>query len=138
MKENTMTDLSNLDVTAKAADGATYTVLHPADDTELMGGDNKPMTIHLLGADSPAFKKAVQQIINATGTRKKLSADEQERNAVNALVKATVGWSDNWVWDGKPFLYSVENCRKLYTQRAWIRSQVDEFIAERSNFFTEA
>ncbi|MBM2293743.1 hypothetical protein JQX09_17580 [Sulfitobacter pseudonitzschiae] len=131
-------DLNQLDMAEYAAAGAVLEVRHPATDEILMGDDKKPMTITLLGADSPAFKRAVQDIQAANQKRKNVSPAEQERNTVNALARATVGWSDNWTWDGQPFPYSPENCRRLYSERPWTRTQVDEFIADRANFFVKA
>lgn len=131
-------DLKDLDLGVKAEQGATMEVRHPITDEILMGADGNPLTIHLLGADGPTFKKAVFDIQQAASTRKKLTPSEQERNNVNALARATVGWSDNWLWDETPFHYSPENCRKLYTERPWVRVQVDEFIADRARFFGKA
>jgi|TARA_R110000737_G_scaffold37690_2_gene57487 hypothetical protein len=132
-------DLSKLNLAVMAEAGTTMEVRHPVTD-ELLADDanGKPMTITLLGADSPTFKRAVSDIAQASQGRKKVSAAEIERNTVNALARATLGWSDNWTWDGKPFPYTDENCRKLYAERPWLRTQVDEFIADRSRFFGKA
>ena len=128
-------DFKDLDVAAHAEEGAVLELRHPYTDEVLMGdSDGKPMTITLLGADSPTFKRAVTDIQQASSKRKRHTPAEQERNVVNALARATVGWSDNFEWDGEPFPFTAENCRRLYTERAWVRSQVDEFMADRSNF----
>tara|TARA_R110000744_G_scaffold117753_1_gene220170 strand:+ start:1240 stop:1641 length:402 start_codon:yes stop_codon:yes gene_type:complete len=132
-------DLSKLNLAVMAEAGTTMEVRHPVTDELLTDDANgKPMTITLLGADSPTFKRAVSDIAQASQGRKKVSAAEIERNTVNALARATLGWSDNWTWDGKPFPYTDENCRKLYAERPWLRTQVDEFIADRSRFFGKA
>ena len=132
-------DLSKLDLGKMAETGTELQVRHPVTD-EVLTDDVKgePMTIMVLGADSPTFKRAVSDIAQASQGRKKVSAAEIERNTVNALARATLGWSGNWTWDGKPFPYSDENCRKLYAERPWLRTQVDEFIADRSRFFKKA
>jgi len=131
-------DLDILDLSAQAEQGATMELRHPVSDETLMGADGKPLTLTVLGADSPTFKRAVNDIQQATQGRKRMSPAEQERNTVNALARATTGWSKNWTWGGKPFEYSEVNCRKLYAERAWVRTQVDEFIADRSRFFEKA
>lgn len=132
------TDLDNLDVSADAEKGATLEIRHPVTDEVLRDDAGNPLTITLMGADSRTFKRAVNDIQMASSARKKVSAAEVERNTVDALARATVGWSDNWTWGGKPFAFSAENCRKLYAERTWVRSQVDEFVADRSQFFTKA
>jgi len=131
-------DMNNLDLAADAEKGATFSVRHPVTDELLTGSDEKPLTIQVHGVDSATFKRAVQDINQAASGRKKVSPAEQERQTVNALARATIGWSDNWVWGGEPFKFSPENCRKLYAERAWLRAQVDEFIADRSRFFAQA
>lgn len=131
-------DMNDLDLAADAEKGATLVVRHPVTDEILLGSDEKPLTIQLLGVDSATFKRAVQDINVAGNGRKKVSPAEQERQTVNALARATIGWSNNWVWSGEPFKFSPENCRKLYSDRAWLRVQVDEFIADRTRFFGQA
>jgi len=132
-------DFDDLDLSAQAEEGAVLELRHPVTDETLTGDkDGKPLTITLLGADSATFKRAVNDIQQALSTRKKVTPAEQERNTVNALARATVGWSNNWTWGGKPFEFSAENCRKLYAERSWVRSQVDEFIADRARFFKTA
>ena len=131
-------DFDDLDLSAQAEKGATLELRHPVTDELLLGSDDEPLTITVLGAGRTTFKRAVNEIQQANSTRKKITAAEQERNTVNALARATIGWSDNWVWGGEPFKYSAENCRKLYSERSWARSQVDEFIANRARFFTQA
>ncbi len=131
-------DMNNLDLATDAAKGAVLTIRHPVTDEILKGSDEEPLTIRLLGVDSAVFKKAVQDINHTVSGRKRISAAEGERRTTDALVSATVSWSDNWVWDGEPFKFSTENCTKLYTERAWLRIQVDEFIADRSRFFAQA
>ena len=131
-------DFDDLDLSAQAEKGATLELRHPVTDEVLTGADDKPLTITVLGSDSPTFKRVVGDLAQAAQGRKKFTMAEQERNAVNILARATTGWSDNWVWGGEPFEFSAENCRKLYADRPWARSQVDEFIADRSRFFKQA
>lgn len=131
-------DLNDLDLATRAEAGATMEARHPITDEVLKGADDKPMTLTLLGADSPTFKRAMSDVQQALSGRKKVSTAEAERQAVNALARVTTGWSDNWTWSGEPFPYSPENCRKLYAERPWLRGQVDEFIADRSSFFGKA
>lgn len=133
-----ITDLADLDLSQRAEQGAELEILNPLTYETLVGSDEKPLVIRLLGADSPTFKRAVQEIQQSAQNKRRVPPAEQERNTVNALARATVGWSDNWVWDGQPFPYTAENCRKLYAERPWLRTQVDEFIADRSAFFGKA
>lgn len=126
-------DLSKLDTVAAADKGATMTVRHPVTGDDLTEGD-KPMTLTLIGADSGAFKRAVADSIKTAKPGKQANLADVERNTIDILVRVTTGLSDNWKWDGKPFPFSADNVRRLYTERPWIREQVDKFIADRSNF----
>lgn len=127
-------DLSTLDTTSAAETGATLIVRHPVTGEDLKGEDGNPMTLTLLGADSGAFKRAVSDSMKSNKGRKDLSIADAERSTVDMLARVTTGMSDNWTWDKEPFPFSKENIKRLYTERPWMREQVDAFIADRSNF----
>ncbi|KQI67047.1 hypothetical protein AN189_17650 [Loktanella sp. 3ANDIMAR09] len=131
-------DLSNLDTVAAANTGATMTVCHPATGEELKGADGKAMTLTLMGADSGEFKRAVADSMKTNKGRKQSTLADAERATVDLLTRVTIGMSDNWEWDKKPFPFSKENVRRLYDERPWLRQQVDEFIADRSNFLANS
>ncbi len=126
-------DMNDLDTVAAADSGATMTVRHPVTGDDLMH-DGKPMTLTVLGADSGEFKRAVSDSVKSRKPGKAISVAEAERATIDMLGRITTGMSENWTWDKKPFPFSKDNVKRLYTERPWIRTQVDEFIAERSNF----
>lgn len=133
-----MTDLSQLDTVAAADTGATMTVRHPVTGDDLNGADDKPMTLTVLGADSGEFKRAVSDSAKARKPGKVATIADAERATVDMLTRITTGMSGNWTWDGKAFPFSKENVKRLYTERPWLRQQVDEFIADRANFLASS
>lgn len=126
-------DMNDLDTVAAADTGATMIVRHPVTGDDLMG-DGKPMTLTVLGADSGEFKRAVSDSAKARKPGKTATIADAERATVDMLTRITTGMSGNWTWDGKAFPFSKDNVKRLYTERPWLRQQVDEFIADRSNF----
>lgn len=120
----------------KADDGATLEVVHPESEEIIPG-----MTITLLGQDSKVYRKiqlAKQQAaLNRIAKGKKavdLDAEKLAEDSIDDLVKLTTGWA-GFMLDGAALECTPENVRKVYTEWAWIREQVQEFVADRSNFF---
>lgn len=128
-------DLSTLAVTSE---GQTLELRHPLNGTLLKTDKGTPISITLVGADSVAFRRAQRAILDKRLNQKskaKLSAAELEEEAVSTLVGCTVGWS-GIVLDGKDLPFNKDNIKALYgrSDLPWIKDQVDEFIADRSNF----
>lgn len=120
----------------KADDGATLEVVHPETEEVIPG-----MTITLLGQDSKVYRKiqlAKQQAaLNRISKGKRavdLDAEKLAEDSIDDLVKLTTGWA-GFMLDGTELECTSENVRKVYTEWAWIREQVQEFVADRSNFF---
>lgn len=120
----------------KADDGAILEVLHPESEEVIPG-----MTITLLGQDSKVYRKiqlAKQQAaLNRIAKGKKavdLDAEKLAEDSIDDLVQLTTGWT-GFTLDGAVLECTPENVRKVYGEWAWIKEQVQEFVADRSNFF---
>lgn len=120
----------------KADDGAILEVVHPESEEIIPG-----MTITLLGQDSKVYRKiqlAKQQAaLNRIAKGKKaieLDAEKLVEDSIDDLVKITTAWS-GFMLDGKELECTPENVRTVYSEWAWIKEQVQEFVADRSNFF---
>lgn len=125
-------DLSTLDLRKAADKGATMTLRHPVTD------EDTDIKITVLGSDSVTFRSAVSRLEREFGGKKKRpTIAEQERRTVDLLVAVTTGW-ENIDWDGKPLAFSADNAQMLYTERHWIREQVDAFMSDRGNYSPSA
>lgn len=134
-----MADLKNLDVSKAADKAATMHLVDPVEGGFLYADDDtqkKPMTIDLLGSDSKKFRAAVSKQQRKAARRGRGSPDlaQQERNAAELFAAVTTGWK-NMLLGGQELEFSQENAMKLYVDYPWIRAQIDEFIADRGNYF---
>lgn len=127
-------DLSNLNLAESANVGAVMEVVHPVTG-EVLKYDNVPMSIHLLGRDSDAHRIAIQRIATKQlGRQSKPNAAKLSDEAIELLVACTVGWYG--IQENNAILeFNEANVRHVYLKYAWLRQQVDEFIADRANFF---
>lgn len=119
-----------------ADDGAVLNIIHPETEEVIDG-----MTITLLGQDSKVYRKlqmAKQQAaLNRMAKGKKaidLDAEKLSEDSIDDLVKVTTGWA-GFALDGKELEFTPENVRMVYTDWAWIKEQVQEFVGNRANFF---
>lgn len=127
-------DFGKLDIARDSSQGATMDVINPETGDIAVDDNGNPFTITVMGADSPEFKRAVAKVRDANKSGRKLSRIEVERNAAKVLAQCTLGWSDNWMWDGEPFPFNYDNALKLYNKHAWLREAVDEFVGDRQAF----
>ncbi len=131
-------DFADLDVSSAADSGATLHIEHPTTGEPLFTEAGKPITVRVKGADSKSFRQEMHRLAEAqAGKRQKVTRAKAETNAIELLASVTIGW-DGIVWEGEPLKFSEENARMLYRERPWLREQVDEFIADRANFFKDA
>lgn len=129
-------DLSKLDTAAGGEAGAVMTLRHPSDKDQIVThDDDTPQTITLAGYDSPRWRKANREQIDAQvakGRKSQITADEMENNSIELLVAATLDW--NITLDGEKPKFSPDAARKFYKRFIWVREQVDNFAANRANF----
>jgi hypothetical protein len=126
-------DVFALDPAAAANEGAVLELRNP-DGSAMLNGE-QPVTIRLLGTDSDAYTQASNALTDRAMRnrgRQVLTAAGLLTDQINLLAKVTVGW-----WglekDGEPFPFTEDNAKALY-RVAFIREQVEAFIADRGNF----
>jgi hypothetical protein len=119
-----------------ADDGAVLNIVHPETEEVIEG-----MTITLLGQDSKVYRKLQmgkqQAALNRISKGKKavdFDAEKLAEDSIDDLVKLTVSWS-GFTLEGKKLDCTPENIRSVYADWAWIKEQVQEFVADRANFF---
>lgn len=126
-------DLSSL---AEAMhDTAVLTVTHPRT------GAPTPITITLAAPDSETYRAVDRRVKNrnmatARKSRNGLTIEAIEAGMLDLIVGVTLDW-DGVTWDGAPLKFSADNARMVYAKFPFIREQVDEFLAERVNFFSD-
>lgn len=101
--------------------------------------DNKPTDFYIkvLGTDSIGFQKAQRKIrnnaIKALSEKKEISIEDEIDQEIEHLASITIGWRGLTV-DEKEKPFTKEHCKNLYTKAPHIRSQVDRFISDLTNF----
>lgn len=120
------------------AEGATIALRHPVSNEPLVD-DKGPLTIDIVGVDSPKFQARQRLLTNkrlaTSGNRKaKLTAEDLEEEGIATVAACITGWSANVELDKKPLEFSRANAKLLITRLRWIGEQVDLAIADRANF----
>lgn len=136
-----MFDLSTLDTTKAAEEGATLEVRHPTTGIVLMNGEAKPVTLTLAGSDSDRAMKAERAALNRRfkananrrGTSSSMTAEELDSDTLDKLAACTLGWS-GFVVEGSEVECTPANARQLYRQWPWLREQAQAFVDDRANF----
>jgi hypothetical protein len=134
-------DLSKFDTATLADKGAAINLLSPLGDV-VMGSDKQPIQFFILGQDSKKFKADIAEARRQAQTQtkannKKLKTPEDEEyDSIVRIAGYTVGWTNNFMLDGKEFPYSQENAIKLYLDPRfqWIYEQINRQIMNRANF----
>ena len=133
-----MSALRSFDTITASESGATLE-LHDPEGNSFVDDDGNPITITVKGSDSKLYTQAQHDSVSKRINKRmgkgsmKLKSDEWEQDALDLLIKCTVGWS-GIVLDSKALEFSEANVRLVYTQFPWIREQVDEFVQDRGNF----
>jgi hypothetical protein len=120
------------------AEGATIALRHPVSNEPLVD-DKGPLTIDIVGVDSPKFQARQRLLTNkrlaTAGNRKsKITAEDLEEEGIATVAACITGWSANIELDKKPLEFSRTNAKLLITRLRWIGEQVDLAIADRANF----
>ena len=132
-------DLSALDTSKAAEQGAKLHLRHPTEDYPITDNgkkDGQPVTITLIGADSETFRRFSQSQMDRrlkAASKRQYTSAAAEEDATDLLVACTVGWG-NIELDGKDLPFSKENAKLLYDRLPWVKEQVGAFIGERANF----
>lgn len=130
-------DLSDINESA-IDEGSWMTVMNPEGTAPLTNVEGEQIKIKVVGPDSSQYRKRFHQSVNSRLVNSKFkvgTSEKMEEDATELLVACTVGWS-GFRDKNEVFLYSPDNARVLYSKRplAFIREQVDKFIADRTNF----
>jgi hypothetical protein len=133
-------DISKLNVKASAEQGATLQLRNPFSGEELFNDDKSPMTISLLGRDSEPYRRTSRATANKNlkAGRAAPKVEKFEQDGVELLAAVTTGW--NIQFGNEMLEFSPAKVRDLYAdpEYRWVYEQVDEFVAERSNFLKNA
>lgn len=114
---------------------------HPTTGEKLIGDDGAPIVFTLAGADSVAFRNAQRAISNARIGRtkgEKITAEQLDADGISVIAACVMGWSGNFTIGGERPEYAKDKARALVEQHAWLREQVDRFVAQRANFLPRA
>ncbi|MBP2495382.1 hypothetical protein ABID82_002285 [Methylobacterium sp. PvP062] len=132
-------DLSTLETTTVAEQGAKMEVQHPVSGAVLTDTSGAALTITLAGQDSERFRKADRAITNkrlatqASGRRVALTSEGLEADSIARLVACTISWS-GIEFGGSPKECTPDNVREAYKRLPWLREQVERFVEDRANF----
>lgn len=131
-------DLGKFNVEKAADEGAELHLEHPVTGEKLYTEDGEKISIRLVGMDSTKYRRAMSRIAskNMGKRQKQRSIEKAEQEGAELLAACTVGWQNIVV--GEPLEHSEEAAYDLYVGQRWIREQVDEFVADRANFFQNA
>lgn len=158
-------DFARIDLTRDAEEGATFHLYDPysydrefPDDVVRLYDGGKPITIDLVGPNSPTAKRAAAKMVrdnNAkTGKRRNVRdmsiedilrmGAENEESRAEFLADCTTGWANITYLDddklddeaAKPraLPFTRENAILLYRTRLWIAEEVDRFLADKNSF----
>jgi hypothetical protein len=134
-------DLADFDLESEAERGADMQLLAPRDDKArgLQRGQPLGLVFHVLGEDSPTFRRNVRETIDEV--QRKLENEPKEPDAVRKLAEARTaacaltGWSGTpVVLNGQALEFSRDAAAELMYERPWIATQVNNFRANAGNF----
>ena len=125
-------DLNEIKIADKSEEGEVLTVLHPVTYTET------DIKIRLAGSDSARYRNKIKKIAEKDKGKRKnnFNLDAAERQGAEILAACTLDWK-GIQRGGVDIPFTYENAVELYADPnlRWLREQVDEFIADRTNFF---
>lgn len=134
-------DFSEIDLVAASTAGADCHIEHPVTGELLYykneKGEEKPIIIRVYGQDSKQFRAAVSaDAEKSASSRQKVTANKAQESATNLLAQMVISW-EGIEWEQKPLKCTFENVRMFLTKFPPIRYQLDQFIADRANFFSK-
>lgn len=115
---------------------------HPVTHKNLQDDNEQDVYWHVVGQDSDEYLQSQQEFlkhIEALGDKAdKMTAVDYKQQTAIQLSKVVTGWDEkfNDFMNGEFSLEIVENLL-LSQDHKWIVNQLDLFVAQRSNFFTD-
>lgn len=124
-------DLASLDTIAACNKPFDVEIIHPVTQ------EKTGVVFTVVGKDSDVYRAKIKAMANENMTREALMArrgkadiqtiDKLESKNIDALVAATVGWS-NVELDGEALEFNAANARKVYQRILPVREQVLEAV----------
>jgi hypothetical protein len=116
---------------------------HPVSGELLFADEDKtePVTVSLWGSASKQYRNAVAEMQNRAlkrqAKKEKPTAEVMREEGIRLLLAVSAG-SKNLVLDGNPVI-TEDDFRTLYSNPAysWVKDQVDEALADTSNFLAQ-
>jgi hypothetical protein len=115
-----------------------FDVIHPI--------SRKPigLSISVFGSDSSVYRAASasrseRRMKLMKPGRIQLSSEEIQDDATAILVQSTAGWkwTEGCTFHGGVPSFDRATVEQVYRELPWVMEQVDSFIGDRSNFFTQ-
>lgn len=124
-------DLASLDTIAACNKPFDVEIIHPVTQ------EKTGVVFTVVGKDSDVYRAKIKAMANENMTREAMLArrgkpdiqtiDKLEAKNIDALVAATVGWS-NVELDGEVLEFNAANARKVYQRILPVREQVLEAV----------
>lgn len=114
-------------------DTAEMVVKHPVTNADLIGENDKPMTITVCGSQSRQFRDARNVQIDA-GTEKPraaVNAEHHEQTSIKLIADCTIKFNGLDLGDGP---LDAKDAAVVYAGNPWLYEQVDLFMAGKANF----
>lgn len=140
-------DLASFDTATPCNEGAELELLHPVSNAPIgifvtvLGKYSKVFIDHTRRNSNEYLRKA--QMLKKRGKEEETPTVEKfEEKSIELLVACTVGWrtgdKNSITFDGKDYEFSPTNAALIYSspKLSWIRTQIDEGIADLGNFMT--
>ena len=136
-------DLADYDVHTNAERGMPMPLMHPRSLTPLVNADGTKVTITMLGRASDTYRD-LQRVINEENVLRqsqgvRTTLDDVTAENTRMLLVCCKAWNLDRL-DGRPFPYSEENARRLFTDPRfiWVRDAALMFMRNDGNFLPTA
>ncbi|MEM1189944.1 MAG: hypothetical protein AAGI72_15535 [Pseudomonadota bacterium] len=129
--------IAGIDASGSAARGAKLELLHPVTKAPFTSPSGEPVTITLLGQDSPQYRSRFQELVNAnmeSRRRKGAIPHDAVEQSAELLAVCTTDWSGMELEDESMLECNFDNAKQVFESEAWIREQADAFVSDRANF----
>lgn len=135
-------DLPEVDTLAGSKAGVFMAIQKLDGSGPLLNEKRQPRGLLLLGSDSPVYEAKVREIgLRRIAAQSKVPAPSREelleaadRNALELLVTATVGWRNITDSKGQEVSFSPAGAEALYSKFPAVKDQAEAFIRDRINF----
>ena len=130
------TDIDLFELSATSDEGELMQVCNPATGEPLFDDEKVAVGMSLVGRDSKEYRNAQRAVTNRRLSNKSgttLTAERLESEANEVLAKCVKSWS-GIVFEGEAINCDYQNAKMIFDRVPWIKEQVDEFVADRSNF----